>query len=321
MSRPRYGKLPPPPTGVSLPQQAIRVPFGGPAPSNPLQPLWNPPGPPVSSGQPTPQGQEFSSSIALKDGGAQVLVNLGYNYPHNINLFVTAPILNQPSAVFTTGTINGHTAAGAAVNLSILGEAVLGIGGTSYKFNFDIPIEQMAQLSCVCESLKVSARLYVSLAPTEIAVGPPSLWNYGATSIEAARAVIDPPAFDGTLDAGYSPIFVQGLGGQGHSGISNLTRRLWVPAAVFVDPTAIVFAPAPSMATFVRALGDPNAGAAVIREQGAAGSQVTGPIPIGFTDIPLASWVWGNSSGIRLQGGSATDYEIIYRLGLAGVLS
>lgn len=298
-----------------------RPPFGGPPPSNQLPPLGGPiPGRPVSGGQPTPQGQEFSSSVSLLNGQPQILCNLSYTRPTPVTVFAVAPILNQTSGTYNNGEITGTTAAGAPVDLNVLGEATVGIGGTTYKFNFDIPIEQMAQFSVVCETLKVTARLYAELGPIVLAAGPPTIWGYSGPH-GGTDDVISPPFFDGTVDASSSPVFVQALGGRGISGLSNLTRRLFIPDLDASGGAASILAiPVPSMATFIQFAGKSGP---LLDFTGAAGGRNIDSVPLpNVIQIPIPSITWGNSGKVNFrQNATAGSWEAIFRLGLSGILS
>lgn len=308
--KPRYGKLPLPPAAVGRPAPPIMMPPPG--------PLWTPPGRPVSGGQPTATRQEFSSSVALINGQPQVLCNLFYDKPTPITVFCVAPILNQTSDTYDHGEILGG---GGTVDLKILGEALVGVGGTSFKFNFDIPIEQMVQFSCVCESLKLTARVYAELVTIVLAGGPPTIWGYPGPH-GGTDQVISPPTFGGQIDPGFAPVFVQALGGRGISGLSNLTRRFVIQDLDASGGVASILSiPVPSMSTFVQFIGKPGP---LLSFTGAAGGITIGglALPTVTPGIPIPSITWGNSGKVNFtQNAAAGSWEAVFRLGLSGVLS
>jgi hypothetical protein len=303
-------------------------PFGGiPAPNIPLSnPLWTPPGPPVAPGNPTPTSQEFSSSILLPNGQPQVLCNLNYDKPTPTTSFFAAPIANNFEYA-STGFLGTRADGVTQSTLWVLGEALLGVGGTSFKFNFEIPLEGVAQLSCVCESLKVTGRLYEILVPTAGAFDPDQ--------------VINPPIFDGL--AGFQvkgvppfnpvPVYVQGVGGRGPSGLSNLTRRVIVRGTDMAGISGGCLVPCPSLATMVRIIGDPRIQTTDIGNIQYTGGLVTldaGPMSIDREDRPITVLALssGTASGagifVQPNGSPVVDpaaCEVIFRLGLAGFIS
>jgi hypothetical protein len=210
--------------------------------------------------------------------------------------YIVAPYLLQDAAVQQDRTIEnkGHT-----FQLIILGHASIGIGGTVYEVDFDVPLGQQVQLQVIATTLELSARLIEKPAVDLSNVFGqdwlyPPIWTSG--SLDDTR---DPDPF----------VYVQGMAGIGHIGASNITRRAQTP-----DASATFTCPAPDFATALKVIADNMATLTFNCNTG--GLLPIGPLNCDAPDRPLPSQCV--SCDVTT---SATGCEYVWRLGFSGVQS
>jgi len=305
------GRQPPPPFGPRFPGrfaprfppvQVPNIPVGeGPIPGVIPQPTQDP-------NQPEDGATRYSSSGSLVNGQPVKLLNLSYKIPTAVTAYLeTLPLAGQGANVQGEGAIVDSTLQN---ELWVLGEAQLGIGGSLAQFNFDMPLGQICQFACVCESLQIQARLYQPQTPSN--VHPVFTTDF-----------INPPTFTGTP---VNPVAVRGLAGDGHGGISNLTRR----ARFQIDPTQAAKegqCPVPVFADTYRVIGASTgaAGGAVTTTQfgtaflaGVATAFKLGPAPIDAAERPIGNNVQAILFDIPADVANPSWFEIVFRLGLSG---
>ncbi len=271
-----------------------RAPFGGPVPSFGMGMGSGPggpaPGPPVSR-----DPNFYYRSAALKDDNPSTLVQVQYtDHPKYTTAALFAPNLFYATAAqYIKSDQAGNPA------LWILGSAEIGVDGGVVVVPFDIPTNQVAQLSCVCQSLKISARLYLV---------PPAL---SGVSIDE-ETFFNPPIYSGGI---LTPdVVVQAMIGEGHSGESNLTRRARFPGNTNTGGT--LSCPIPAMANAVTILGRPSGVTVSQNYTNQGGTQGPGAMPLDNLEHPLTD---GCNRILLIGTAAGLSFDVIFRLGFGGL--
>ena len=182
---------------------------GAPRGANPVAPPLQNPNAPMPGGG----GSLWTSSSKLVDGAPKLLAKLQYDTPRPCGAYITAPLVSFPDS---TSPIIASTDV-APVELWILGKCTIGIGGTTYSYEFDIPAGQVVQIQHVAQYLEISARLIAMPIPTTPG---------GAAPHAMLQDFLFPPVYGGRSS---TEVFVLAEAGEGYVGLSNATRRARFP--------------------------------------------------------------------------------------------
>lgn len=253
----------------------------------------NPMGPPLQNPNVGgPLNQQLSSSSDLIDGTPKLLCKLQYPEPVACGVYVMAPL--------NTGQAIGILDDAGTTELWVLGKAIVGIGGTSFSYEFDMPVGEVVQLQHVASYLEISARLVAVIQPDVIAAGHamPSSWLF-------------PPVFPGRSG---KAVRVLAQGGQGFVGLSNPTRHARFPV---VNANLAQCQP-PPCANDVQILAKSDSTFQWLVNL-PVGSTTLGPSPVPVSMCCTSPIPQGSAFLQVANSGAAGGVEMIWRLGLSGV--
>jgi hypothetical protein len=235
----------------------------------------------------------FTDKITLSDGQPQRIVNLSYDSERKIHANIACPYALNIVPTFNVPLNHFHGNANADV-LFVLGTAIIGTHRTQLQVDFDIPVGQLARLSCIAQTLTVSCRLYK--CPPANGGGQVFMWST--------------PVYTLPVD---TPASLVATAGEGYPGPSHLVRQ-WIGQVGGAG--TIDFQPPPDLATSVIVLG--STADLTVTDLGfgtnAAAASSAGPMSIGpGNEYPLIQCA---TLRVSNSNAAARDAAVQFRLGL-----